>query len=100
MVVNIKMVLEKGCEGMDWIDVAQDKEDWWAFSPSVSSFLSSFYQCQRSVGPARQLQNPLYCAKANISMNYCLFLCHQQYYDCLKWSLGRISGGIVLISIK
>jgi hypothetical protein len=22
---------EVGCEGKDWIDVAQDKERWWAF---------------------------------------------------------------------
>jgi len=22
---------EVGCEGMDWIDVAQDRERWWAF---------------------------------------------------------------------
>jgi hypothetical protein len=28
---NIKMdVQEVGCDGMDWIDMAQDRDGWWA----------------------------------------------------------------------
>ena len=28
---NIKMDLQEvGCEGVDWIDVAQDRDRWWA----------------------------------------------------------------------
>ena len=28
---NIKMALQEvGCGGMDWIDVAQDRDRWWA----------------------------------------------------------------------
>jgi hypothetical protein len=33
---NIKMDLkEVGCEGMDWIDLAQDKVSWWALVNAV-----------------------------------------------------------------
>jgi len=33
---NIKMNLqEMGCEDMDWIDVAQDRDRWWAFVNAV-----------------------------------------------------------------
>jgi hypothetical protein len=29
---NIKMDLQEvGCEGLDWIDLAQDRDRWWAF---------------------------------------------------------------------
>jgi hypothetical protein len=31
MVVNIKMSLEIGYEDIGWINVAQDREEWWAF---------------------------------------------------------------------
>jgi hypothetical protein len=34
---NIKMDLQEvGCEGIDWIDVAQDRHRWWAFVNAVS----------------------------------------------------------------
>jgi hypothetical protein len=33
---NIKMDLQEvGCECMDWIDVAQDRERWWALVNAV-----------------------------------------------------------------
>jgi len=33
---NIKMDLqEEGCEVMDWIDVAQDRDRWWALANAV-----------------------------------------------------------------
>ena len=33
---NIEMhIQEVGCEGMDWIEVAQDKNRWWAFVNAV-----------------------------------------------------------------
>ena len=36
---NIKMDLRKvGCEGMDWIDVAQDKDGWRALVNVVMNF--------------------------------------------------------------
>jgi hypothetical protein len=33
---NIKMNLQEvGCEGMDWIDVAQDRDSWWALVNAI-----------------------------------------------------------------
>ena len=33
---NIKMDLQEGgCEGMDWIDVAQDRDRWWVLVNAV-----------------------------------------------------------------
>jgi len=33
---NIKMDLqEEGCAGIDWIDLAQDRDRWWAFVNTV-----------------------------------------------------------------
>jgi len=33
---NIKMDLQEvGCEGMEWIDVAQDRDRWWALVYAV-----------------------------------------------------------------
>jgi hypothetical protein len=28
-------LLKGGCEGMDWIDVAQDRDGWWALVTAV-----------------------------------------------------------------
>jgi hypothetical protein len=49
---NIKMdLLEVGCESMDWINVAQDRDRWWALMNAVmnlqvpynaGNFLTSF----------------------------------------------------------
>jgi hypothetical protein len=37
---NIKMLLQKvGCEGKDWIDLAQDKDSWQALMNAVMNFL-------------------------------------------------------------
>ena len=37
---NIKMDLQKvGCEGMDWIDVAQDKDSWQALMNAVMNLM-------------------------------------------------------------
>jgi hypothetical protein len=36
---NIKMDVQKvGCEGMDWLDVAQDRDRWWALMIAVMNF--------------------------------------------------------------
>jgi len=36
---NIKKVFQEvGCEGMSWIDVAQDRESWWAVLIKVMNF--------------------------------------------------------------
>ena len=36
---NIKKDLQDvGCEGMDWIDVAQDRDRWWALVNAVMNF--------------------------------------------------------------
>jgi hypothetical protein len=32
-------VKEMGLEGMDWVDLAQDKNKWWAVVNAVMSFL-------------------------------------------------------------
>jgi len=31
-------VQEVGCEGMDWIDVSQDRDRWWALVNAVMNF--------------------------------------------------------------
>jgi hypothetical protein len=39
---NIKMGLtEIGCEGVDWIHLAQHKDHWWAVVNKVGNFLTS-----------------------------------------------------------
>jgi len=36
---NIKMDFQKvECEGMDWIDLAQGRDRWWAFVNAVMNF--------------------------------------------------------------
>jgi len=37
---NIKWVFRKwGCWGMDWIDLAQDRDRWWALLTAVMNLL-------------------------------------------------------------
>ena len=31
---------EVGCEGMDWIDVAQDRDRWWALVDAVDAVMN------------------------------------------------------------
>jgi hypothetical protein len=34
----LKWILETGWDGMDWIDLAQDRDQWWALVNTVINF--------------------------------------------------------------